>query len=69
MSQTRRRLRTLPVIALAGAGLLAWPAIRDRPERPGAAGAVQASVLGTTTVLAGNRALGPMPWTFGTHPR
>jgi hypothetical protein len=52
MKQTRKRLRTLPAFALAGAALLAWPVVANAQSVQGAAGAVQASVLGMTTGLA-----------------
>jgi len=57
MSRTIRHLRTLTTFALAAAGLLAWPAAAAAQSVQGAASAVQASALGTTTVLAGTGAL------------
>src|SRR3989442_10237356 len=53
MSQKIRYLRTLAAFALVAAGLLAWPAIAAAQTVSGEASAVQANVLGMTTVLAG----------------
>ncbi len=53
MSQTIRHLRSMAASGLVAAGLLAWPAIASAQTVSGAASAVQANVLGMTTVLAG----------------
>ena len=52
MSRSIRHLRTLAVLALTGAGLLAWPAAAAAQTVSGSANAVRASVLGMTSVLA-----------------
>src|SRR5439155_42442 len=52
MTRTIRHLRTLAVLALTGAGLLAWPAAATAQTVSGSAAAVQANVLGVTTALA-----------------
>jgi hypothetical protein len=52
MTRTIRHLRTLAVLALTGAGLLAWPAAAAAQTVSGSATAVQANVLGVTTALA-----------------
>src|SRR5213594_830295 len=53
MSRTLGHLRTLAAFALAGTGLLAWPATATAQSVSGTASAVQANVFGMTTVLAG----------------
>jgi len=53
MSQRIRHIRALAAFALAGAALLAWPAVAAAQTVSGAASAVQATVFGTSTVLAG----------------
>ena len=52
MTRTIRHLRTLAVLALTGAGLLAWPAAATAQTVSGSAAAVQANVLGVTAALA-----------------
>src|SRR5256712_13071450 len=52
MSQRIRHIRALAAFALAGAALLAWPAIEAAQTVSGAASAVQATVFGTSAVLA-----------------
>jgi len=52
MTRTISPLRTLAVLALTGAGLLAWPAAATAQTVSGSASAVQANVLGMTTTLA-----------------
>ena len=52
MTRTISQLRTLAVLALTGAGLLAWPAAATAQTVSGSASAVQANVLGVTTALA-----------------
>ena len=57
MSQVRSNRRSPIIIALVSAGLLAWPTLGLAQTVAGQAEAVQATVLGTTTVLAGTGAL------------
>src|SRR5882672_7951301 len=52
MTRTISQLRTLAVLALTGAGLLAWPAAATAQTVSGSASAVRASVFGMTTTLA-----------------
>ena len=53
MRQGIKPIRALAAFALVGAALLAWPAIAAAQTVSGAASAVQATVFGTNTVLAG----------------
>src|SRR2546428_12047920 len=53
MRKRIRPIRALAPFALVGAALLAWPAVAAAQTVSGAASAVQATVFGTSTVLAG----------------
>ena len=53
MSQRIRHIRTVAAFALMAAALLAWPAVAAAQTVSGAASAVQATMFGTSTVLAG----------------
>ena len=57
MSHVGLNRRSSIILALVSAGLLAWPTLGRAQTIAGQAEAVQATVLGTTTVIAGTGAL------------
>src|SRR5215467_7306698 len=57
MSRTMSLFRTPGVLAFAAAALLAWPAAASAQTVSGSAAAIQATVLGVTSVLGDTGAL------------